>query len=169
MPLGIKVASALYQLEFSSLLRSQLNPDLLETWEQHKELIEQIFQRYNFANIRVNEKKTQLCAKQVIYLGYRFDETGVRISDTSAQIIKDWPVPKNIKQVRSFLGSINYLRRTVLRYADLTHALRELLRPNAEFKWGPEQQKLFELIKQTLASDIVLAYPRFDNLKDCHS
>jgi hypothetical protein len=36
------------------------------------------------------------------------------------------------------------------------------LRPNAEFKWGPEQQKLFDLIKQT-----VLAYPSFDNLKDC--
>jgi hypothetical protein len=41
------------------------------------------------------------------------------------------------------------------------------LRPNAEFKWGPEQQKSFDLIKQTLASDTVLAYPRFDNLKDC--
>jgi hypothetical protein len=41
------------------------------------------------------------------------------------------------------------------------------LRPNAESKWGPEQQKSYDLIKQTLASDTVLAYPRFDNLKDC--
>lgn len=91
----------------------------------------------------------------------------VRISDARAQIIKDWPVPKNIKQVRTLLDPINNGRRTVPRYAESTYPLRELLRPNVEFKWGPEQQKSFELIKQTLASDTVLAYTRFNNLKDC--
>jgi hypothetical protein len=74
MPLGIKVASALYHLELSNLLRTQLNSDLVilyqddlflftDTWEQHKELMKQIFQRYHFANIRFSGKKTQLCAE----------------------------------------------------------------------------------------------------------
>jgi hypothetical protein len=126
--------------------------------------MKQIFQRYHFVNIRFNGKKTQLCAERVQYLGFQFDETGVWISDTRAQIIKDWSVPKNIEQVRSYLVSINYVRRLVPRYAELTFAFSKLLRPNVDFKWGPEQQKSFELIKQTLASDTVLAYPRFDNL-----
>jgi hypothetical protein len=42
------------------------------------------------------EKKSQLCAPQVQYLGFQFDETAVRISDARAQIIKDWPPPKNV-------------------------------------------------------------------------
>jgi hypothetical protein len=178
MPLGLKVASSLYQLALSNLLRSQLNTDLIilyqddlflltDVWEQHKTLLKQIFDKYHAANIRFNGKKSQLCAEKVQYLSFQFDETGVRISDARAQIIKDWPPPKNVKQVRSFLGSINYVKRQVPRHAELTFALRELLRPNAEFKWGPEQQKSFDLIKQTLASDTVLAYLRFDNLKDC--
>jgi hypothetical protein len=88
--------------------------------------MKQIFDRYHVANIRFNGKKSQLCAEKVQYLDFKFDETGVRISDARAQIIRDWPVPKNIKQVRSFLGSINYVKRLVPRHAELTFALREL-------------------------------------------
>jgi hypothetical protein len=161
MHLGVKVASSLYQLALSNLLRSQLDSDLnilyqddlflfTDGWEQHKTLMKQIFDKYHAANIRFNGKKSQLCAEKVQYLGFQFDEIGVRISDARAQI-KDWPPPKNVKQVRSFLGSINYVKRLVPRHAELTFALRDLLRPNAEFKWGPEQQKSFDLIKQTTA------------------
>jgi hypothetical protein len=178
LPLGLKSSSSIFQLSLSNLLRSQLDTDLMvlyqddlflftDGWEQHKALMKQIFDKYHVANLRFNGRKSQVCCPRVQYLGYQFDETGVRISDARAQIIKDWPPPKNVKQVRSFLGSINYVKRLVPRHAELTFPLRELLRPNAEFKWGPEQQKSFDLIKQTLASDTVLAYPRFDNLKDC--
>jgi hypothetical protein len=162
MPLGIKPATSLYQLAFSNLLRSQLNSDLIilyqddlflftNGWKEYKELMKQIFDRYHVANIRFNGRKTQLCAEKVQYLGFEFDETGVRISDARAQFIRDWPVPQDIKQVRSYLGSINYVCKLVPRYAELTFALRELLRPNAEFKWGPEQQKSFDLIKQNIS------------------
>jgi hypothetical protein len=178
LPLGLKSASSIYQLSLSNLLRSQPDSDLMilyqddlflftDGWEQHKALMKQIFDKYHVANLRFNRRKSQVCCPRVQYLGYQFDETGVRISDARAQIIKDWPPPKNVKQVRSFLGSINYVKRLVPRHAELTFPLRELLRPNAEFIWGPEQQKSFDLIKQTLASDTVLAYIRFDNLKDC--
>jgi hypothetical protein len=123
MPLGVKVASSLYQLVLSNLLRSQLDSDLIilyqddlflftDGWEQHKTLMKQIFDKYHATNIRFNGKKSQPCAEKVQYLGFQFDETGVRISDARAQIIKDWPPPKNVKQVRSFLGSINYVKKT---------------------------------------------------------
>jgi hypothetical protein len=173
LPMGLKSSSSIYQLSLSNLLRSQVDSDLIILYQddiflftdgldQHKVLMKQIFDKYHVANLRFNGRKSQVCCPRVQYLGYQFDETGVRISDARAQIIKDWPPPKNVKQVRSFLRSINYVKRLVAR-----HAERELLRPNAEFKWGPELQKSFDLIKQTLASDTVLAYPRFDNLKDC--
>jgi hypothetical protein len=128
-------------------------------WDQHKALMKQIFEKYDGANLRFNAKKSQVCCPRVQYLGYQFDETGVRISDARAQIIKTWPTPKNVKQVRSFLGSINYVKRLVPRHAELTFPLRELLRPNVEFSWGPQQQKSFDLIKQTLSSDTVLGLP----------
>jgi hypothetical protein len=177
LPLGLRSSSSIFQLSLSNLLRSQLDSDLMvlyqddlflftNGWDQHKALMKQIFDRYDGANLRFNGKKSQVCCPRVQYLGYQFDETGVRISDARAQIIKTWPTPKNVKQVRSFLGSINYVKRLVPRHAELTFPLRELLRPDIEFKWGPEQQKSFDLIKQTLSSDTVLAYPRFDNLKD---
>lgn len=111
--------------------------------------MKEIFQRYDFANIRFNARKTQLCSRRVQYLGYQFDATGVRLSDARAKIIKDWPVPKNVKQVRTYLRSINYFRKMVPRYAELIYALRELIRPKAEFKWGPEQQESFECIEDT--------------------
>jgi hypothetical protein len=75
MPIVIKVVSALYQLELSNLLRSQLNSDLdiiyqddlflfTDTWEKHKELMKQLFQRYHFANIRFNGNRLNFAQKE---------------------------------------------------------------------------------------------------------
>jgi hypothetical protein len=92
LPLGLKSSSSIFQLSLSHLLRSQLDSDLMvlyqddlflftDGWEQHQALMKQIFDNYHVANLRFNGRKGQLCCPRVQYLGYQFDETGVRISN----------------------------------------------------------------------------------------
>jgi hypothetical protein len=96
LPLGLKSSSSIFQLSLSNLLRSQLDTDLMvlyqddlflftDGWEQHKVLMRQIFDKYRVASLRFNGRKSQVCCPRVQYLGYQFDETGVRISDAAKE------------------------------------------------------------------------------------
>jgi hypothetical protein len=89
----------------------------------------------------------------------------VRISDSRAKVISEWPLPRNSRDVRRFLGTISYVRKYVPSYSSLVSALTALTSPKAEFKWGPEQQQAFDKVKEILTSEPILGYPRFDNLE----
>jgi hypothetical protein len=89
----------------------------------------------------------------------------VRISDSRAKVISEWPLPRNSRDVRKFLGTISYVRRHVPSYSSLVSPLTALTSPKAEFKWRPEQQQAFDKIKEILTSEPILGYPRFDNLE----
>jgi hypothetical protein len=98
-----------------------------------------IFSKYHQARIRFNVAKSQICASQVSYLGFTFDETGVRISEDRAKVIQDWPVPRNAWQVRTILGAAGYVRRFVPNFSQLPFPLRQLTLQDTTFHWGPEQ------------------------------
>jgi hypothetical protein len=128
-----------------------------------------IFSKYHQARIRFNAAKSQICASRVSYLGFTFDETGVRISEDRAKVIQDWPVPRNARQVRTILGAAGYVRRFVPNFSQLTFPLRQLTLQDATFNWGPEQQQSFDKLKEHLTGDTILVYPNFTDLESTHS
>jgi hypothetical protein len=176
LPLGLKISSALYQQALSNLLADELDSnrcllyqdDLIihtQNWSQHKKLMTDIFSKYHQARIRFNAVKSQICASRVSYLGFTFDETGVRISEDRAKVIQNWPVPQNARQVRTILGAAGYVRRFVPNFSQLTFPLRQLTLQDAKFHWGPEQQQSFDKLKEHLMGDTILVYPNFSNLE----
>jgi hypothetical protein len=156
--LGLSCSSELYQLQLSKLLDEQLSTGLCllnqddilvfcRNWERHLSLLQEICEKYDRANLRLNATKSQVAASELTYLGHTFDQNGVRISDSRAKVIEDWPIPRNAREVRKFLGTVSYVRRHVPSYSRLVSPLTALTSPKAEFKWGPEQQQAFEKIK----------------------
>jgi hypothetical protein len=176
LPLGLKISSSIYQLSLSNLLADELDSnrcllyqdDLIihtQNWTQHKKLMADIFSKYDRARLRFNSAKSQICASRVSYLGFTFDETGVRISEDRAKVIQNWPVPQNPRQVRTILGAANYVRRFVPNFSQLTSPLRQLTLQDVKFHWGPEQQRSFDQLKQHLMGDTILVYPNFSDLE----
>jgi hypothetical protein len=176
LPLGLKSSSSSYQLSLSTLLADELDgnrcllyqDDLIiytQNWIQHKKLMADIFSKYDRARLRFNAIKSQVCKSKVEYLGFTFDETGVRISEDRAKVIQNWPIPQNTRQVRTALGAANYVRRFVPNYSQLTFPLRQLTLQDVKFHWGPEQQQSFDKLKQHLTGDTILVYPNFSNLE----
>jgi hypothetical protein len=176
LPLGLKISSSAYQLSLSNLLADELDSgrcllyqdDLIihtQNWTQHKKLMADIFSKYDRARLRFNAIKSQICKSKVSYLGFTFDETGVRISEDRAKVIQNWPVPQNTRQVRTILGAANYVRRFVPNFSQLTFPLRQLTLQDVKFHWGPEQQQSFDKLKQHLMGDTILVYPNFSNLE----
>ena len=69
------------------------------------------------------------------------------------------PIPKNAKQVKQFLGLVGYYRKFVPRFADISRILTKLTRKDEEFKWTPECDKGFHMLKDYLQEAWILRYP----------
>ena len=107
------------------------------------------------------------------YLGHIVSESGIETDKTMIEAIKIWPVPKSIKDVRSFLGFTAYDRHYIKHFAIIARPLNDLLEGNGTsskkkgqqkshkktpFVWTYRQQKGFETLKVKLSNPTMLAY-----------
>ena len=99
--------------------------------------------------------------KELEYLGHKLNEEGIQMQAGKVQAIVDYPVPVNVKSLRRFLGMVGYYRPFIQNFSTIAHPLTELFKTDKEFKWGVDQQKAFETLKEKLMKDPILVYPDF--------
>ena len=129
------------------------------TFEQHLERLNAVFQRLKSANLKLKPSKCRLFQARVKFLGSVVSADGIEPDPDKLKAISDWPVPKNLTELRAFVGLASYYRRHVEGFSDIAKPLSELTKKNRPFSWGPEQQKSFELLKYKLTHYPVLAPP----------
>jgi len=100
---------------------------------------------------------------QVVYLGYIVSRKGIRASPDETKPVRNFPVTRNVKEVRSLLGLASFYTRLVPNFAQTAKPMTGLLRKDARFVWSEQQQAAFEALKSALCSEQVLAYPNFDS------
>lgn len=127
------------------------------------ERLETVFQRFRKAELKLKAKKCTLFQKEVIYLGHKVSENGIETDPAKVEAVRDWPVPKDTHEVRSFMGLCSYYRRFVKDFAKLAVPLHNLTKKNSKFDWTEECQKSFEMLKEKLTTTVCLSYPSLDN------
>lgn len=99
--------------------------------------------------------------KRVPYLGYIIGDGGISTYPAKIESILNWPTPKNLKQVRGFLGLTGWYRRFIANYADITHPITEVLSKKRKFEWTPPAEEAFNKLKLMLTTAPVLKNPSF--------
>jgi hypothetical protein len=89
---------------------------------------------------------------------------GVQPDPEKLACIRDWPPPRTVRQVRSFMGLASYYRKHVPQFATLATPLTDLERATTRFVWGPVQQTAFDTLKTELCSARVLQPPQGESL-----
>ena len=110
--------------------------DLLITsdnWEEHCNRVAQVLCKLEENNITLKLEKSKLIANEVQFLGFNLSETGITPAQEKMEAIQRFPVPKNKKQLQSFLGICNYYRKFQHNYSELTAKFSQQL--SSKEKW----------------------------------
>jgi len=84
---------------------------------------------------------------------------GIEVKAEKVKAVRDWPVPKNMSELRSFLGMVSYYRKFIPGFANIVAPWHKLLRKSSMYEWGLEQMNAFCTLKERLISAPILGMP----------
>jgi hypothetical protein len=113
-----------------------------DTIREHAPRLDKVLQRFEKGNLLLQAGKCTFALPQVNYLGYVVSRNGVTASPDKVLVFRKYPVPKNVREVRSFLGLASFYRRLVPRFAEIAKPMTQLIRKGNQFKWKSSQQWL---------------------------
>ena len=125
---------------------------------KHLEKVLQFLQQHQ---LYVNQKKCSFGQRELEYLGHIVTGNGVAANPKKVVTMVDWPIPKDLKSLRGFLGLTGYYRHFVQNYGKIALPLTNLLKKDS-FLWNKEAQDSFENLKTAMVQIPVLAIPNFD-------
>jgi len=125
---GITNSPATFQAMINEILRDMINEgkivafvdDVLvgtETEKRHDEIVEEVLRRLEENNLYVKPEKCTWKVRKIGFLGVVIGPGGIEIEKEKVDGVLSWPKPKNIKDVRKFLGLANYYRRFIKDFA----------------------------------------------------
>ncbi|MCO5571737.1 hypothetical protein L7F22_025485 [Adiantum nelumboides] len=162
MPFGLTNALATFNRMMERIFQPHRNftgvffDDVIiysKTIEEHKEHLKVIFQALRDNKLYVNQKKSEFFLQEIQYLGHIISKNGIRMDLAKLEVIKDWPNPRNLHEVRSFIGMCAYYRRFIEKFS------LDLTKKNVKYVWTEKRQQAFDTLKQKLISQPVLALP----------
>ncbi|KAF4306721.1 hypothetical protein GTA08_BOTSDO05973 [Botryosphaeria dothidea] len=166
MPFGLTNAPATFQNLVNDTLREYLDifclaylDDILifsETLEDHKKHVRKVLEALQAKNLSIAPEKCEWHVQRTEFLGFVITPGHVGMDDSKLDSIREWPVPKTIKEVQSFLGFANFYRKFIWNYSKVTEPLTRLTRKEHGFKWGDDQQQAFESLKRMFCEAPVL-------------
>ena len=130
-----------------------------DTLAAHIQDLRQLFTALRAANLRLSPKKCVLGVAEVHYLGHIVSRAGIRPNDAKIKAIRDYPQPKNVGELRRFLGLAQYYHRFIRNFSHVAAPLFALLKKGAVYTFGPECVTAFSQLKEALSSAPVLAHP----------
>ena len=178
MPFGLTNAPGTFQRLMSKLFCGPkwnflfvYLDDLLivsQSFEEHLVHVEQVLKQLEDAGLRLRPEKCSFAQERVEYLGHTLPPDGVRPNDNKIKAVKEFPHPTSCKEVKSFLGLVNFYRRHLPNLAAKTRPLTALTRKDKDtgttvaFIWNDQCESVFQEVKRMLIVAPLLHPPDLD-------
>src|SRR6266496_3551504 len=174
MPFGLTNAPATFQTLMNDIFRDLLDvcvivylDDILvysRNKEEHEQHLQQVLQRLKDNQLYAKLSKCTFFANSIEYLGHIVDGDGLRPNPQLVQALMDFPQPRTLKELQSFLGLANYYRKFIANFSNIALPLTDVTRNNTQsnlrpIEWTQPMQSAFDALKKALTSAPCLALP----------
>jgi len=170
---GITNSPATFQAMINEILRDMINEGKVaafvnnvlvktETEKGHDEIVEEVLRRLEENDLYVKPEKCVWKVRKIGFLGVVIGPSGIEMEKEKVDGVLSWPKPKNMKDIRKFLGLANYYRRFIKDFARVARPINMLMRKDMKWQWREEQQKAFDELKRIFTTKPVLAAPDLD-------
>ena len=134
--------------------------------EENLAKLSEVFQRFRKHNLKIKPSKCHIGTGRITYLGYDIcKDKGIRPGDAKTLVIKNWPIPTSVRDVRAFIGLTSFFRRAIKDFSLISGPLNKLIRKNSGYTKGPlpaSAKQSFLDLKNMMISKPCLAPVNFD-------
>ena len=172
MPFGLCNAPATFQRTMDTIFQKEKRhfikvymDDLnihSKTFEEHLQHLQITFDRIRAANLRIKPDKCHFCSQEIKFLGHVVNEQGIQPDPSKITKVANYPVPRNLTELRAFLGLASYYRRFIKDFSKISSPLYKLTEKETLYQWSDERQRIFDVLKEKLTTAPILIYPNFD-------
>lgn len=173
MPFGLKNAPSTFQRAMENVLRGLINEicvvymdDIIifsTSLQEHITNIEKVFQRLRESNFKIQLDKSEFLKHETAYLGHIVTPEGIKPNPDKVHAIKNFPIPRTTKEIKSFLGLLGYYRKFIPNFSQLAKPLTSCLKKGAKINTeDPKYLNAFRICQEILMNDPILIYPDFE-------
>jgi hypothetical protein len=124
----------------------------------HHKQVKEVLRRLWKHRLYAKPEKCEFDCKSVEYLSYILSPAGLTMASDKVQTIQDWPEPRRVKDIQSFLGFANFYQRFIYNFSDITVPLTRLTRKNIPFNFGNKECDAFNYLKSAFTSTPILTH-----------
>jgi len=125
---------------------------------EHHWHVKEVLKRLHKASLYAKAEKCEFYSESVECLGYILSLSDLTMSDDKIKIIQDWPEPKKVKDIQSFLGFTNFYCQFIFNYSDIVILLTRLTWKNISWKFDSSCRDAFNSLKKAFAFDSILTH-----------
>ena len=125
---------------------------------EHEEQVRKVLQRLRDAGLQADIKKSEFSVQSTKFLGFIISTTGISMDPEKVAVIRDWELPKSVKEIQSFLGFCNFYRLNLKNWGRVVRPLTKLTNKGAWHPLGEIETQAFQRAKDLVLSDAVRAH-----------
>jgi hypothetical protein len=166
VPFGLSNALVVFMCLMNGVFREYLDRFVIvfldeiliysKTWEEHEHHLNMVLKVLREHQLYAKLSKCSFYQKQIHYLGHIISKDGIAVDPENIEAIRKWSAPKNVTEVRSFMGLAGYYRRFIGGFSKIAHPITYLQRKGMKFQWASDCERSFQHLKQLLTNAPIL-------------
>jgi len=133
-----------------------------KTFKDHLQHLQLVFNRLREVDLKLGEEKCEFAKTELCLLGHRIGREGRKPDPAKVEVVRNWPTPQTVKDIRSFLGLASYYRKFIPNFSIIAKPMFRLIQKDVPFEWTSACRMAFEKLKDSLVNAPILRHPNFD-------
>ncbi|VDO88399.1 unnamed protein product, partial [Haemonchus placei] len=113
-------------------------------------------------HLKASPKKCVFARNQITFLGHVINENSYSPAEANTRAVREFPTPRNVKEVKRFLGMVGFFRKFIPIFANIAEPLTWLTRKDNKFQWTDQQESAFITLRDALIQRPILGFPNYE-------